>query len=372
MTTQLTHAGLNTLELVFGEQADKMSPRSKELAKSLVAAGATTRAVGTVQNGVREIQRFAAWRGSSVEQALTEGSGLEEALYLEQVRQEAARDGVGPARVLKASAGIASMAALHGRKGPGEDHPLCTLAREAAKMTLKATPLERGSIQLRDLVDMVTAAESLSMLMTVTGVVLSFAMFLRPGEIMKLLVHLDLFKIYDTHIEVFLYSSKTDKYMDGTWLAASAVQGHPACPVALVKKLLVAGDYRTSPSDPEEDVGPLIRAVTAIPAARAGGGPAQRLRQLTARLPDFVPALSSTAFRERFLALCTAAGIPEDRRLLPHSGRIGGATEAAARGVPDRLYKKAARWNSERVKDRYTRETLQQRISVSAALYHQA
>ena len=189
---------------------------------------------------------------------------------------------------------------------------------------------------------------------------------MRPGEVLKVLVHRDLLKLSATHMEVFLYSSKTDKWMEGTWLAAAAVPGHPACPVALVRRLLQEGGYKTVPSSPSEDVGPLIRRVH---RRQAGTGERQVLQQVVAELPSFVPSLSSTRFGERFHHLCGAAGIPEERQLMPHSGRIGGATEAAAQGVPDRLYKKAARWSSESVKDKYTRETLEQRLQVSAALF---
>ena len=141
-------AGVDACEVIFDGDVDQVSPRSKALAQSLVAAGTATRALTTIQNARRETQKFAAWRGSSVEEALRYGTGVEEALYWEEVRQGAVQDGVGPARVLKASAGIAAMAALHGRMAPGSEHPLCTLARDTAKATLKATPLERGSMQV--------------------------------------------------------------------------------------------------------------------------------------------------------------------------------------------------------------------------------
>ena len=51
-----------------------------------------------------------------------------------------------------------------------------------------------------------------------------------------------------------------------------------------------------------------------------------------------------------------------------HSLRRGGATQAAIAGVDDRLFKKHGRWLSEKAKDIYVDETLEQKLSVSRSL----
>ena len=51
-----------------------------------------------------------------------------------------------------------------------------------------------------------------------------------------------------------------------------------------------------------------------------------------------------------------------------HSFRRGGATEAARRGISDRLFKKHGRWKSDNAKDGYVSEDLETRLSVTKNL----
>ena len=52
----------------------------------------------------------------------------------------------------------------------------------------------------------------------------------------------------------------------------------------------------------------------------------------------------------------------------PHSLRAGGATAAAAAGVPDRLFKKHGRWKPDSAKDGYIEDSLAERLSVTQKL----
>ena len=51
-----------------------------------------------------------------------------------------------------------------------------------------------------------------------------------------------------------------------------------------------------------------------------------------------------------------------------HSLRSGGATEAANRNVPDRLFKAHGRWRSENAKDGYVKDSLLSKLSVTKKL----
>ena len=46
----------------------------------------------------------------------------------------------------------------------------------------------------------------------------------------------------------------------------------------------------------------------------------------------------------------------------------GGASSAAAAGISDRLFKKHGRWRSEKAKDGYVRETIQEKLHVTKNL----
>ena len=51
-----------------------------------------------------------------------------------------------------------------------------------------------------------------------------------------------------------------------------------------------------------------------------------------------------------------------------HGLRAGGATAAANKGIPDRLFQRHGRWRSENAKDGYIKEALAHRLLVSKNL----
>ena len=51
-----------------------------------------------------------------------------------------------------------------------------------------------------------------------------------------------------------------------------------------------------------------------------------------------------------------------------HSLRAGGATAAAAAGVPDRVFKRHGRWKSKTAKDGYIKDSLHKRLLVTQNL----
>ena len=76
------------------------------------------------------------------------------------------------------------------------------------------------------------------------------------------------------------------------------------------------------------------------------------------------PNSYADTIRDTIMAAMELIGL--DRKLFElHSFRRGGATEAAKRDVPDRLFKKHGRWKSDNAKDGYVSEDLETCISVS-------
>ena len=74
--------------------------------------------------------------------------------------------------------------------------------------------------------------------------------------------------------------------------------------------------------------------------------------------------LSYTRTREIFLERLQDLGLDKSN-FGPHSLRSGGASAACKAGMSDRLIMKHGRWKSEKSKDRYIHETVQQKLSVT-------
>ena len=51
-----------------------------------------------------------------------------------------------------------------------------------------------------------------------------------------------------------------------------------------------------------------------------------------------------------------------------HSLKSAGATSAANRGIPDRLFKRHERWRSENAKDGYIKDSVEEILRVSQSL----
>ena len=138
---------------------------------------------------------------------------------------------------------------------------------------------------------------------------LAFAAFLRFEELAKL-VRSDV-ETDSEKLQLFIESSKTDKYRDGAWVVV-AVTGKVTCPVNMMNRYL---DKAQLSHD-----SPLFCQLTRTKygyKARARGLSYTRLRELV-----------TEAFR---------GIVPDLARIGTHSLRSGGATAAANAGVPDRL-----------------------------------
>ena len=77
--------------------------------------------------------------------------------------------------------------------------------------------------------------------------------------------------------------------------------------------------------------------------------------------------ISYSRARELMLHRLTKLGF-DAKAFGMHSFRAGGATAAANAGVPDRLFKRHGRWQSEAAKDGYVKDSEQSRLSVSQSL----
>ena len=174
---------------------------------------------------------------------------------------------------------------------------------------------------------------------------LAYAGFFRYSELSDLRV-CDV-SIFPSHARCFIQSSKTDQYREGSWVLIAAT-GNITCPVAmLVKYMNLAGIVQGS----SEDF--LFRPVVWMKSTSKYTLRGGKLAYSTCR-DLFKKAISSIGLDASLFGL--------------HSLRAGGASAAAAIGVPDRLFKKHGRWVSDSAKDGYVKETLFNQLSVSLNL----
>lgn len=171
-------------------------------------------------------------------------------------------------------------------------------------------------------------------------VLLAFVGFLRSSELIN--IKRSDIQFFPDHIEIFIESSKTDIYRDGTRVDIARTFSY-MCPVS---NLRLAGIQ----DDSEEYVFCAI--------SKSGSG---------YRLPNREKPLSYTRVRELFIE--AFAGIVDNIKVYGlHSLRSGGATASAVRGIPDRIFKRHGRWRSESAKDGYVQDPLSERLSVSKKL----
>ena len=175
---------------------------------------------------------------------------------------------------------------------------------------------------------------------------LAFTGFLRYDEFSKILVT-DV-KFFDSHLTVFVEKSKTDVYRDGVQIYVSKTNSE-VCPVSVIGKYFDAAGFSGS----EESF--LFRGLTYH----------RKFKKYTLRKQN--KGLSYTCAREIVLSAFSSIGLSV-RDFGTHSLRKGGATAAACHQVKDRLIKKHGRWTSEKSKDLYISESVQEKLTVTQNL----
>ena len=169
--------------------------------------------------------------------------------------------------------------------------------------------------------------------------VLGFFGFLRFSELVNL--RRSDIKLSESHIELFIEKSKTDKYREGAKVVISE-QCHKELKTCL-NRFFVQAKIKENSNEF------IFRAI---------------IKKGSSFKLDSNRKLSYTRAREILLEKLEQLGIDKTRFGL-HSLRSGGASEAGNAGVPDRLIMKHGRWTSEKSKNLYIHESMQNRLSVT-------
>jgi integrase len=219
---------------------------------------------------------------------------------------------------------------------------------EAARRIL-AKPATRKSPLGADLVrKLVLRLEqgSLAELQLASLIALGFFGFLRWDDLSNLTA--DNIQFEDSHMALFLEKRKNDQFREGSWVFISSSEVKP-CPVEVVKKFLVQGCHAQGSK--------LFRRVQHTKNGwhlKKQGMSYSRANQLRRA-------------NQLLKAELKKEGLNVSRYSL-HSLRAGGASAAAALGVPDRLFQRHGGWRSETAKNNYQEESLDSLLLVTKSI----
>ena len=175
-------------------------------------------------------------------------------------------------------------------------------------------------------------------------VLVGFAGFLRIDEMLK--IQRKHVKITDTHMTIFLPQCKNDQMRKGNEVPIARTSSQ-YCPVAMTEFFW----KKAGIEECDEDAYFLPRL-----ARKKRGHIAYKSK-----------GISDTTAREDFREFIRPLAT-NGKFFTPHSLRSGGASQAAASGVEERLISKHGRWRSERARNGYLEDTVENRLKVSRSL----
>jgi len=311
----------------------------RRLAEALPSSVLRCRATSTTQKYLGAFKRWKTW-AAGYKLSVFPVQEVHLALYL----QHLAEAKCSKSAVEEAVNGLAWAHSMAGISSP-TDSPIVKTTLEGLKRTL-AKPVNKKSAftveMLKAIVQDAKKSDTLASIRLAAACLLSFAGFLRFDELANVRP-CDL-TIGQSHITIQIPRSKTDQLRQGRELAIARTFSD-TCPVAMLECYIQRGNIQMD-SDKK-----LFRPIV--------NGKVQKLRE--------DGGLTYSRMRELLKEKLQQLGFPPTDFSL-HSLRAGGATAAAAAGVPDRMFKRHGRWKSEGAKDGYIEDTLQNRLSVSQSL----
>ena len=170
---------------------------------------------------------------------------------------------------------------------------------------------------------------------TVAHIVLSFSALLRYDDMSKLSINNVTF--VNGRAQIFIPTSKTDQFGEGQLVSIGSTSSQH-CPVNFLR-CYIRRLFWEAAVEGKTYEGPLFPGLS----RRTVSGP---LGTGTSALPASPTPFSYTGALGDFRALLKAIGITNPSSFSLHSGRRGGATEAARRGCDFMTLKRQGRWRS--------------------------
>ena len=317
----------------------------RDLAKDLPELAKACRSKGTVKNYVTAFNRFKNWAKNYNEITVLPAKPTYVSLYLSYL----SRISVTHSPV---SLGFYAISWAHKTAGFEDptNHQLVKMVRESAIRNLGQGSNKKQPLQAKDIKLIVSKLgqknSNLKDLRTLTLCILCFAGFLRFDEVANL--RRSDIEFEETYFRLFIEKSKTDVCRVGSWVYIAKTYTS-SCPFTILKRYISSAGFTQNCQKF------LFRSVSYYRTSKS-----HKLR------PGDKP-ITYTCARELILQVFRDIGLDE-KLFGTHSLRAGGATAAAENFVSDRLFKKHGRWKSERAKDGYIKEGLDQLLSVSLNL----
>lgn len=327
---------------IHDEEIKRLPPELADRASYLPELLQNSRADSTVKKYKLYFQKFHKW-------ALSNGLGREDvlparsfpvAIYLTSLIQNGSSLGV----VISTFYAIKWHHEINGLESPTDSKLVCNVLesgkRILGKPSVKKEPI---TIEIISLVHQrIFEHGNIKSQRIICAILLGYSGFMRSKELLNIKVSDISFQV--SYMSIFLETSKTDQYRDGSWVMI-AKTGTNLCPVENMK-------YYLEWTQLEKD----DYIFCNISATKTG----YKVRNQNKKM-------SYTNMRELFLEVLRPH-VSDIKKYALHSLRSGGATAAANNGIKDRLFKRHGRWVSENAKDGYIKDNVHERLEVSLNL----
>jgi site-specific recombinase XerD len=285
--------------------------------------------------------KFQAWASRFDEVTVLPVSPGHFCLYLVSLGQSGASTSV----INSAMAAVSWAHRLSGFKSPTMNETV-KLTADGLKHKLSKPRNSASPITPEHLYKMVVASNlnNLSDLRVLSIILLAFGGFMRFSEVVG--IRTEHLKLFPTHVEIFLPTSKTDKFKQGQTLYI-AFTGKSTCPVTMLLKYLEVAKFDTDVS------GFLFKNVQHCKGIISINKADVQMKY--SRVSEIV--------KGKFASI----GLDTKAYHL-HSLRAGGSSAAANHHLPDRAFQRHGRWRTTSVKNSYITESMSDLLSVSQNL----
>jgi hypothetical protein len=264
------------------------------------------------------------------------------ALYLTSELQRAVTGGHKDGMVKNKAVAVQFFHKTAGLNDPTK-HPMVDSTLAAAKRTLAQASSKKQPLPLASLraicARFALPGSHIIDLQVAATLAFAYAGFFRYSDWSA--VRIGDIRFESDHLSVHLPKRKNDQFRTGNDIIMARLPGDPSCPVRLTewlfaRTLLPASAYAFSRLDPR-------------------GHP-------TGALMPYKEAMA--LFHDKFQAV----GL-DPKHYATHSARSGGASQAAASGVSDRLREEHGGWRSSKAAHAYVHTGLQEKLSVTRAMF---